>query len=685
MASPVSTAPRQLLLQTCRARMIQLDHISKAFGGQILFNDLTWRINPGERIGLVGPNGAGKSTLCRIIAKVEPSDSGRIIAPSDHSIGYLPQEVMLDSDRSALDEVLVGRAEVLELEARMAELTLKMAEAGDDIEAQEQLSAAYGTLEQRYQVMDGYALRARARAILAGMGFSSEAMDKPINTFSGGWQMRVLLSRLLLQAPDLLLMDEPTNHLDLPSMEWLESFLKDYPGSVVIISHDRYFLNRMVNIIADLAHHTLTLYTGGYDDFLRQREQNAELLRKQADKQRKEIEHMEDFVRRFKAKATKAKQAQSRLKALNKIERIEIPTEKSRNMRFRFPQPPRSGQEVMRLEGITKAYGEHIVYEGVDFRVERGERVALVGPNGAGKSTLLKILADTTGFGGERLLGYNVSINFFAQHQVEALDLKSTPLKEMEKLAGPEIIGQVRSILGAFLFSGDSVDKQVSVLSGGEKSRLALARMLLTPANFLLLDEPTNHLDIQSRDVLEEALADFDGTICFISHDRHFINSLATRVVHVEDNQLLQYLGDYEYYAWKRKQEADAAAAQAAAELAAAGGAPQQVAGPEHTAEGRKARKRREADLRRQKAQAMGNRQKELTQTEADIATAEQEKEATEALMADPALYNKGKDEVQRVTRRNAELDSKLEALYERWEVLAAEIEEIEAQFSLDA
>ncbi len=654
--------------------MIQLDHLSKAFGGQTLFKDITWRINPGERVGLVGTNGAGKTTLCRILAGVEAADDGRIVLPNGYRIGYLPQEVILEGEHSLMEVVLEGKKEVIDLEGRLRDLTLRMAEAsGADLE---RLNADYGAAEQRFVALDGYALRARARTILAGMGFDPDEADRSIHTFSGGWQMRALLCKLLLQSPDLLLMDEPTNHLDLPSLEWLEGFLRSYPGSVVIISHDRYFLNRMVTRVADMAHQTLILYKGNYDDFLDERAARAELLSKQADKQRKEIEHMEDFVRRFKAKATKARQAQSRVKALARMERIEAPRDNTRSVGFRFPQPPRSGQEVLRLDNIGKKYGDLIIYEGMKFRVERGERVALVGPNGAGKSTLLKILADSTPFTGERLPGYNVSIGFFAQHQVESLDLEATALEEMERKASPDVIHQVRGILGAFLFSGDTVNKKVSVLSGGEKSRLALAKMLLETNNLLLLEEPTNHLYIQSREVLEDALAEFQGTLIFISHDRHFINNLATRVVHVEHGALYDYPGDYEYYTWKRKQDL-VDAAEAATTLADAPEDPLE----DHTAEGKKARKRREAELRRLKADAMGDLKNRLDKTEAEIAAAEAEKGKLQALMADPALYEKGGAEVQRVTLRDRALGDLLEALYARWEQLAAEVEAVEAQF----
>jgi ATP-binding cassette subfamily F protein 3 len=427
----------------------------------------------------------------------------------------------------------------------------------------------------------------------------------------------------------------------------------------------------MVTRIADLDQKTVTLYTGNYDAFIDKKAQEAERLIKAAALQQKQIAHMEDFVRRFKAKATKAAQARSRIKALEKIDRIEVPQTTKRTVAFRFPQPPRSGQEVMRLEHIQKSYGANLVYTDLNFRIERGERVALVGPNGAGKSTLLKILANATSFEGARDEGYNVSISFYAQHQVEALDLNATALQEMERAANHESISQVRAILGAFLFSGDAVDKKVRVLSGGEKSRLALAKMLLNPANFLLLDEPTNHLDIDSCDVLEDALCDFEGTLCFVSHDRHFINNVATRVVHVEHGAALNYPGDYEYYHWKRTQEADAAAQAAAA-------SPDD---DDRANDSRKDRKRREADLRREKAAAMGTLKKDLSAAEDRIAALEQEKSKLHALLADPTLYE-NPTRARDATRRDAELSEALDAAFATWEDLAARVEAIEAAFS---
>jgi ATP-binding cassette subfamily F protein 3 len=428
----------------------------------------------------------------------------------------------------------------------------------------------------------------------------------------------------------------------------------------------------MVTQVADLDQRTLTLYHGNYDSFLEQKNENYEKLIKAAALQQKKIEHLESFVERFRAKATKAKQAQSRMRALEKIERIELPQHKARSVSFSFPQPPRSGQEVVRLAKVRKAYGDHLIYENVDLRIERGERVALVGPNGAGKSTLLKVLADETGFQGERLLGYNVSTAFFAQHQVEALDLRATVLQVMERAATAENIARVRGLLGAFLFSGDAVQKPVSVLSGGEKSRLALARMMLNPANFLLLDEPTNHLDIASCDVLEDALQAFEGTICFVSHDRHFINGVATRVIHVEHGRLEDYPGDYEYYQWKRAQQA---------EEAAAASAPASTDADPMSADGRKERKRKEAELRKEKAAAMGSLKKDLAKVEEEIAKKEQEKAEVSQKLADPALYNQGA-KAQEALKRHATLERELETHYARWEELSVKIEEVEAQFA---
>jgi ATP-binding cassette subfamily F protein 3 len=521
--------------------VIQLDGISKGFGGQVLFRDLTWRIPDRERIGLVGPNGAGKTTLCRILAGVDEPDTGQVSRPRGVTVGYLAQEAAGHAVGSVLAEALSGFETVWALEREMEDVARTLETAPS-----EALTERYGELQHRFEALGGYRLETQARAILSGLGFRPDQLTHPLETFSGGWRMRAALARLLLLAPSLLLLDEPTNHLDLASLAWLEDFLTGYDGTVVVVSHDRYFLNRMVTSIADLTPDGLVVYPGDYDAFLVEREARRELLEARARNQAKRIAEVERFIERFRYKATKARQVQSRIKMLDKVERIEVPGAR-RQVHFAFPEPPRTGRRVATLAGIHKAYGDNVVYAGIDLAVERGERLALVGDNGAGKSTLLKILAGVLPFDrGERTLGSHVAVHYYAQHQLDALDPARTVLEELEAVASESTHTRLRTILGAFLFSGDSVDKQVAVLSGGEKARLALARMLVRPAALLCMDEPTNHLDLASREVLESALAGFPGTIVFISHDRYFINRIATVVVEVARGVLTAYPGSYD-------------------------------------------------------------------------------------------------------------------------------------------
>jgi len=525
--------------------VIQLESVSKGYGGQPLFREITWTITSGERIGLVGPNGTGKTTVCRILAAVEEPDEGRVSRARGTTVGYLPQEVAVSGDRSVLGEALSGFDDVWALEREMESVAATLAGAPADGDT---LTARYGDLQHRFDALGGYRLETEAKTILGGLGFKAADFARPVTEFSGGWRMRAALARLLLLRPSLLLLDEPTNHLDLESLGWLESFLAGYDGTVVVVSHDRYFLNRMVTSIADLDGGALTLYPGDYDAFLVEREARRELLEAQARNQAKRIAEVERFIERFRYQATKARQVQSRVKMLDRIERIEL-GRAARHIRLAFPQPPRTARRVASLHGITKAYGDNVVYKGADFDVERGEKVALVGVNGAGKSTLLKMLAGTLiPDAGERTLGAHVAVHYYAQHQLDALDPAHTILEELETVA-PELgHTRVRTILGAFLFSGDAVEKKIKVLSGGEKARVALAKMLVRPAALLCMDEPTNHLDLASREVLEDALGAFPGTIVFISHDRYFINRIGTRIVQVDRGTLTSHLGSYDDY-----------------------------------------------------------------------------------------------------------------------------------------
>jgi len=666
-----------------------LDAVSKGYGGQQLLQDCTWRIGRGERIGLVGPNGAGKTTLCRILAGVEETDAGRVHRDSGVTVGYLPQEVTTGEDRTVLAEALSGFDEVWRLEAELESLASRM--AGPD--AGPELTETYGEVQHRFEALGGYRLEAEAKIILGGLGFSPDGAHRPLAEYSGGWRMRAALARLLLLRPDLLLLDEPTNHLDLESLQWLENFLAAYEGSVVIVSHDRYFLNRMVTAIAELAGGSVTLYHGDYDHFLMEREARQALREAQARNQAKRVAEIERFIERFRYKASKARQVQSRVKMLGRMERIETEAD-ARRIHFSFPQPPRTGRLVARMSGIRKAYGDNVVYAGVDFLVERGDRVALVGINGAGKSTLLKMLAGTLPFdAGERVLGSHVEVQYYAQHQLDALDPTRTVLEEIE-LAAPEAqISRLRTILGSFLFSGDAVEKKVGVLSGGEKARLALAKMLARPAALLCMDEPTNHLDLASKEVLEGALSGFTGTIVFISHDRYFINRIATQVVEVEHGQLATHLGSYDDYldhkaaiqsagaSTKPQKRPDSSQSnppkrgQAEERRGSADGGsagaisgPPQLKGPKKkTVEGRRKDRTLERDIRSIKTR--------LAAVEAQIHELEVRLEDIGLSLADPDLYRDGQ-RARDIAQARRDTEERVAWLMKEWEDLSVRLSE---------
>src|SRR6266508_1354127 len=538
-----------------------------------------------------------------------------------------------------------------------------------------ELTERYGEVQHRFEALGGYRLEAEAKIILGGLGFASADAHRSLGEFSGGWRMRAALARLLLLRPDLLLLDEPTNHLDLESLAWLEGFLSSYAGSVVVVSHDRYFLNRMVTSIAEMADGAVTLYMGDYDHYLVEREARHALLEARQRNQAKRVAEIERFIDRFRYQATKARQVQSRVKMLEKVERIEV-SASARRIHFAFPQPPRTGRVVARLSGVHKSYGDNVVYAGVDFAVERGERVALVGVNGAGKSTLLKVLAGVLPFEhGERTLGAHVEVHYYAQHQLDALDPAKTVLEELEQADPDSPVGRLRTILGSFLFSGDAVDKRVSVLSGGEKARAALAKMLVRPAALLCMDEPTNHLDLASKEVLEEALAGFQGTLVFISHDRYFINRLASKVVHVAAGTITPYLGGYDEYVARTSAPAvsePAPPARVAAsapraesparrteERAPRAGAPAPGAG----APARKPRRRgRDGELR-----------KRLDEIEARIQALERRLEDIAGVLSDPALYADGA-RVRSITTEQQEAQREVAWLMREWEELSVEL-----------
>jgi ATP-binding cassette, subfamily F, member 3 len=642
--------------------MIQIESVAKAYAGQPVLRDLSWRIPDRERIGLVGPNGAGKTTVCRLLAGVEEPDEGRIVRPRETTVGYLPQEAAGHPEGSVLAEVLAGFAEVWQVEREMEDVAARLAKAAGDESAA--LTARYGDLQHRFEALGGYRLETEARTILTGLGFKPSEFTRQLAEFSGGWRMRAMLAGLLLQRPSLLLLDEPTNHLDIESLEWLESFLVDYEGTVVIVSHDRYFLNRMVTSIAELAPTGLTVYPGDYDEYLVQRQARRELLEAQARNQAKRIAEIERFIDRFRYQASKARQVQSRVKMLDRIDRVVVEDE-ARVIRFSFPQPPRTGRRVATLKGIHKAYGDNVVYAGVDLEVERGAKIALVGPNGAGKSTLLRMLAGALAFDrGERTLGAHVAVHYYAQHQLEALTPTLTVLEELER-AAPEL-GQtrLRTILGTFLFSGDAVEKKISVLSGGEKARVALAKMLVRPAALLCLDEPTNHLDLASREVLEGALAAFPGTMVFISHDRYFINRIATGIVEVTRGTLVTYLGSYDDYL-------DAKARAAATASAAPAPRPQPAAPPPARPEPASRAPRPESSRRTGKvAKDVRELRRRLEDVERQIHALEARLAEIGERLGDPAFYADG-ERVRAVAAERKSAEEQVTWLMREWEQLS--------------
>jgi ATP-binding cassette subfamily F protein 3 len=649
--------------------MITLNHVQKQFGSKVLFKDCSLQIGVRDRLGLIGPNGSGKTTLFKMILREEPIDGGEILIAKGVKTGYLPQEVISFRGNKVLDEVLRSAVGITSLQDKMKVLEEELLSI-QDLTEQEKLANEYGKLQERYTLLGGYGLEAEAKRILQGLGFKERDFERATDEMSGGWLMRIALAKILLQSPDLLLLDEPTNHLDLASLIWLEEFLINYPGAIVIVSHDRVFLNHLIDRIAEIDGQKIDLYYCDYDHYLEEKEARRQIFEATFKTQQRKIEQTERFIERFRAKNTKSSQVQSRIKMLEKLDRIELPQEK-KEIRFRFPTPSRSGHRVVEVKNLHKSYGDIRVYQGIDLTLYRGDKVALVGPNGAGKSTLLKILAGVLDFEeGKVELGKDVTRAYFAQHQFDLLHPGNTVSEELLSVATDETQTELRTLLGTFLFSGDDIEKRVSVLSGGEKSRLILAKMLLRPANFLLLDEPTSHLDIPSRTVLEMALKQFQGTICLITHDRHLINQIANKVIDIDQGIPVLYPGNYDYYLYKKQQtqlEEDKA----------------KVEVKEKVKNSKEKSKYLAKEERRVRAQQMDQHRRKLSGLEKRFHEVEKSlNEVTQTLdhlnrrLSDPSLYLNQKETYETIENHN-KTQKRVNELSELWESLALELEEI--------
>ena len=552
--------------------MIQLSSISKTFGDRVLLDAVSWQIDDRERVGLSGPNGAGKTTLLKMLAGLEEPDSGLVVKPAALTVGYLPQDGLNHSGRTLIEEAGLAFKPLLDMRAEIQALEEQMADDAADEPDHAEMLTRYSELQETFRRLEGFSIDLKITTVLRGLGFTPEDFDRPSETFSGGWQMRIALAKLLLGRPGLLLLDEPTNHLDLEARNWLEEYLSGYPHAVILVSHDRFFLDAVVTRITEIGLRKLTDYTGNYTDYLVEREARMERLRQQKRDQDDEIARMDAFINRFRYQATKAAQVQSRIKMRDRIVPLEIPPERKR-VHFTFPACAKSGRTVLDLRGVRKAYGPRVVFGGINVHIERGDRIALIGPNGAGKSTLMRMLSGVEApDAGTRTEGHQVVMQYFAQDEATRLDPTLTVYQTLAGDAPLHMVPSIRNILGGFLFSGDDVDKPVRVLSGGERTRLAVARMLLRPSNTLLLDEPTNHLDLDSKDVLLEALEDFGGTLIFVSHDRYFVDKLATKVIDIGGGEALIYPGNYEEFLWSRKQQQAAPPPPAAKAPAASAG-----------------------------------------------------------------------------------------------------------------
>jgi ATP-binding cassette subfamily F protein 3 len=666
--------------------VIQLTELTKSFGDRTLFDRVTWQIGDGERVGLCGPNGAGKTTLLKILADIDEPDAGVVAKPADLTIGYLPQDGLTHQGRTVFEEASSAFQPLLDIKAEMHDIEHRLADTSVPHAEHDAMLSRYAELQDRFRIADGYSMDLRIATVLRGLGFAPEDSERPCETFSGGWQMRIALAKLLLGRPNLLLLDEPTNHLDLDARNWLEEYLGAYPYAVILVSHDRYFLDAVVTRITDVHLRKLTDYVGNYSKYVELRDAMLERLRQAKREQDEEVARVKMFIDRFRYQATKAAQVQSRIKLLEKVVPIEVPPERKR-IHFRFPDCMKSGRTVLELKHARKSYDRLTVFHDISLHIERGDRIALVGPNGTGKSTLMRMLSgEEAPDAGTRTLGHQVVMEYFAQDEATRLEPTLTVYETLSSGSPNDMVPAIRNILGGFLFSGDDVYKKAGVLSGGERTRLAVARMLLRPSNTLLLDEPTNHLDLDSKDVLLDALEDYGGTLIIVSHDRYFVEKLATKIIEIGHGDAVVYPGTYAEFLWHKEhpqgqpptpkgptpKERPTPKAQGPKPKA-------QTAGPKGPdlpktddrrpqSDDRDARKRQEADRKKQQRAAEAL-QKRIADLEGRIAERETKVKELEASMSAPGFYD-DREASKHVIDQHQALMWEVGDLMAQWEAL---------------
>ncbi|KAA3438618.1 ABC-F family ATP-binding cassette domain-containing protein [Rufibacter hautae] len=640
--------------------MISINNLNFHFGSRTLYEDANLHIKPKDKIGLVGLNGTGKSTLLRLLVGEYKPDGGSIQMSRDTTLGFLNQDLLsYDTHESILNVAMQAFEEAMTLQRQIDEVLHEM-----ETDYQDEHIDKLARLQEHFEALDGYNMQIKAEEILEGLGFTTQELQQPLKTFSGGWRMRVMLAKILLQKPSLLLLDEPTNHLDLPSIKWIENYLSAYEGALVIVSHDREFLDRTTNVTVEVSGGKLNVYAGNYSFYLEEKELRNEIQKGAYENQQQQIKQAEQFIARFKAKATKAKQAQSRMKALDKMERIEDVAADAPVVNFKFQFTVQPGRNILRLENVAKSYGEKLIFKNTHVNIERGDKIALIGANGKGKSTLMRIIAGDEPIKGERQLGHNVIMAFYAQHQLESLNVENEILQEMVQAGSRRTEMELRGVLGSFLFTGDTVFKKIKVLSGGEKSRVALAKTLISEANFLLLDEPTNHLDMQSVNILIQALEQYEGTFVVISHDRYFVENVANKIWYIEDHELKEYPGTYHEYEYWMDQREKTGKRQSAQPAAAAKAQP---------------KPKPSASQQQELEQELKKINQKLKQIEGLVNDLEGKLKNCESKLALPSTYS-DPNALHEATQQFNKVKAQLDKEQTTWEQLMEQVDELESQ-----